>query len=694
MIRFLTSQLTLLGLLLVFTSTAQEVPLCNQHVIEKQYFEEHPELRSHMQEARAQLEAETLSRGAGGDEVLIIPVVFHVIHNNGPENITDDQIYDAVEILNRDFRKLNPDTIQLNSNFADLASDIRIEFRLAQLDPDGNCTKGITRTVSQLTYDGNGAMRDLIHWPRDSYMNVWVCNDAAGAAGYTFLPSSVDNFFSQGDDGIVMRHDYTGSIGTSNVNRSRALTHEVGHWLNLSHTWGAGNSPEDASNCQQDDGVSDTPNTLGWTSCTLNGESCGSLDNVENYMEYSYCSKMFTAGQMERMRAAAFSSIAERNELHTDENLMDTGVFGDELILCAAEFSATDRVICPGDEIQFFDESYNDVDSWTWDFGDGTVLEGTNEEDLEAPIHIYPEPGNYTVTLTVEKSGNTETITKSEFVTVMESGGQPVPLVEGFEDAFPADNWFVIEDEADTEVQWETTQNAAYSGETSVYLPNRLSDGGLINELISSTIDASDTNGITISFRYAHANKSSDGSTDEFRLQVSGDCGNTWQTEILYFGNTVLPTADPSFFAFVPNSEDDWRQVTAEINDSAVLTENFMMRFRFKGGGGNNIYIDDININSQFVSVEELDKNTFNWSLFPNPAGERATARVAVERTGEFEMYLTDLSGRRVKTVENATLSAGTHDVEIATASLEAGVYFVVVESNNFRNTKRLVVRH
>ena len=694
MIKKLTSLLTFFGLIAAFSVSAQDVPLCNQHIMQEQYFENHPELRSHMLQAEAQLEAETEARGAGGDEVLIIPVVFHVIHDNGPEDISDDQIYDAVDILNRDFRKLNSDTIDINTPFANLAADIRIEFRLAQLDPDGNCTKGITRTVSPLTYDGDGSMRNLIHWPRDSYMNVWVCNDAAGAAGYTFLPGSVDNVFSAGDDGIVMRHDYTGSIGTSNTNRSRALTHEVGHWLNLRHTWGSGNSPEDASNCQQDDGVDDTPNTLGWTSCTVDGESCGSLDNVENYMEYSYCSKMFTIGQMERMRAAAFSNVAERNELHSDQNLMDTGVFDDELLLCVAEFSSSDRLICPGEEVQFFDESYNDVDTWSWDFGDGTVLEGTDGEDLQSPIHIYTDAGEYTVTLTVEKNGSSETITKDTYITVLELGAQAIPVIEGFENDFPASNWFVLEDESDTEVQWETTTNAAYSGETSVYLDNRISDGGLVNELVSSTIDASDTSGIIISFRYAHANKSSDGSSDEFRFQVSGDCGETWQTEILYFGNTILPTADPSFFEFIPESEDDWRQLTVEINDPSVLTENFMMKFKFEGGGGNNIYIDDININSQLVSVEELDNNSFNWSLFPNPAGELTTARVEVDNQADFEMYLTDLSGRTVKTIDNKILSQGTHDIEIATSTLEAGIYFVVVESNSFRKTKRLVVRH
>ena len=109
------------------------------------------------------------------------------------------------------------------------------------------------------------------------------------------------------EDGIVIQHNYTGSIGTSNAYRSRTLTHEVGHWLNLRHPWGNSNNPGLAENCDEDDLVDDTPNTMGWTSCVLEGTTCGSLDNVQNYMDYSYCGRMFTLGQKDRMRAAALS---------------------------------------------------------------------------------------------------------------------------------------------------------------------------------------------------------------------------------------------------------------------------------------------------------------------------------------------------------------------------------------------------
>ncbi|MCB0789477.1 MAG: hypothetical protein KDB75_09250, partial [Flavobacteriales bacterium] len=258
----------------------------------------------------AEYVADNYGRAGGGQYV--IPVVFHIIHNNGPENISNEQVIDAVRVLNDDFNKLNADWDNVNAAFLGLVADVGVQFRLATKDPFGNCTNGITRTVSTLTYQGDQDMKDLVQWPRNKYLNVWVAASADGAAGYTFRPNAVSQSWAASWDGIVLLHNYTGSIGTSAPSRSRTLTHEVGHWINLAHTWGNSNEPGLTSNCNGDDNVSDTPNTIGWTSCSLNGSTCGSLDNVENYMEYSYCSKMFTEGQKQRMLAALNSGTAQR----------------------------------------------------------------------------------------------------------------------------------------------------------------------------------------------------------------------------------------------------------------------------------------------------------------------------------------------------------------------------------------------
>ena len=186
--------------------------------------------------ASHQLEMETRAALNGGEqraELLIIPIVFHIIHFNGVENISDEQVHDAVSVLNRDFRALNPDLETVIEEFEDITADIDIEFRLARKDPNGNCHSGITRTVSTMTFEGEDEVKELISWPRDMYLNVWVCEEASGAAGYAYLPGSVNNWGNEWLDGIVIQNSYLGSIGTSNTFRSRTLTHEVGHWLNL-----------------------------------------------------------------------------------------------------------------------------------------------------------------------------------------------------------------------------------------------------------------------------------------------------------------------------------------------------------------------------------------------------------------------------------------------------------------------------
>ncbi|MCB0790063.1 MAG: hypothetical protein KDB75_12210, partial [Flavobacteriales bacterium] len=124
-----------------------------------------PTLAERIDAANAELEAftrefeQTGERGGGG---YIVPIVFHIIHNNGPENIGDEQILDAVRILNDDFNRSNPDWDNVRPEFLDRVADVGIEFRLAGKDPQGNCTNGITRTVSALTNAGDEDMKALI----------------------------------------------------------------------------------------------------------------------------------------------------------------------------------------------------------------------------------------------------------------------------------------------------------------------------------------------------------------------------------------------------------------------------------------------------------------------------------------------------------------------------------------------------
>jgi hypothetical protein len=140
--------------------------------------------------------------------------------------------------------------------------------------------------------------------------NVFICGEIGGAAGYTTNPSGWSG--TSMTNGIWILHDYMGSIGTGSVGASRAMTHEVGHYLGLRHIWGDGSGN---GACDGDDGISDTPSADAAsdqnTACNVTTNTCtqptlnlGDLnDMTENYMDYSgeQCQNSFTNGQAEFM---------------------------------------------------------------------------------------------------------------------------------------------------------------------------------------------------------------------------------------------------------------------------------------------------------------------------------------------------------------------------------------------------------
>jgi hypothetical protein len=218
-------------------------------------------------------------------------------------------------VLNEDFRRTNIDNFMTPSVWQSIAADCEIEFCLAQTDPNGAATTGITRTeTSQTSFSmssnnvkstSNGGINP---WPKDDYLNIWVCNLGGGLLGYATPPSS----WSNPNDGVVIGYNYFGNMGTATANPSnpyrkgRTATHEVGHWLNLDHLWGNGNCDSDqvSDTPQQDDeNYTCGPFPLQAVSCNTTGAN-GTM--FTNYMDYTNdaCMNLFTNGQKTRMLAA------------------------------------------------------------------------------------------------------------------------------------------------------------------------------------------------------------------------------------------------------------------------------------------------------------------------------------------------------------------------------------------------------
>lgn len=272
------------------------------------------------------------------NQTYTIPVVVHVVYAQGsPEmNLDDEVIFDQIRTLNEDFNRQNPDSINLRSDFFPHVGNAKIEFRLADFDPDGNPTNGITRTetTTETFIDFGVLFGDMTAmeavktttsggvdpWDQSRYLNIWVCNLAFGGSpailGYATPPGGLSNWPAGStagmSDGVVVHYQVFGSNNPNDVSqfnlivKGRTTTHEVGHYLGLRHIWGDGG-------CGEEDGIDDTPDATAATEgCPQNNpNSCvdeiGGVDlpnMFENFMDYSDedCQNTFTAGQVALMR--------------------------------------------------------------------------------------------------------------------------------------------------------------------------------------------------------------------------------------------------------------------------------------------------------------------------------------------------------------------------------------------------------
>ena len=101
---------------------------------------------------------------AASTNVFKIPIVFHVLYNNNSENIPDSVILNQVDLLNDCFRRKNADTVDTRTEFLPLVGDTKIEFTLAEIDPNGNPANGITRTSTDIENFGGIPVIVQYHW--------------------------------------------------------------------------------------------------------------------------------------------------------------------------------------------------------------------------------------------------------------------------------------------------------------------------------------------------------------------------------------------------------------------------------------------------------------------------------------------------------------------------------------------------
>ena len=301
--------LTILSCFYSNTSTAQELPCANE-IFHTQQLKDTAFVRQ-LRDLRQQANNVPQQRINGA--ILEIPIVVHVLHLGEPigtgTNISDQQIYDAVQGANERWRRMNTTE----------SVDMEVQFCLAQFDPEGNPVNGIVRkdasgipNYSQygISYIGafgepgsdEIATKNFSNWPHNYVYNIWVVNKIAGNwGGYAFFP--VGGEYST--DGVVI-------VANSMKYIYSTLAHELGHGMSLFHTFqgdDGGNCPANDLCFIQGDWICDTPPHR---QSDCNNSSCNnspdSLYSMKNIMSYCNARGMFTQGQKDRVRTSIFNT--------------------------------------------------------------------------------------------------------------------------------------------------------------------------------------------------------------------------------------------------------------------------------------------------------------------------------------------------------------------------------------------------
>lgn len=681
MLRYSSKFLLLLSALLVSlnVSFAQQTEPCIAHSIYQEMMARDPQFKANQEALELETQAAPLQAARNAASVpKIIPVVFHIIHEYGTENISRQQCLNQLQILNKDFRRLNADTGNTPAPFKPIAADANIEFRLAQKDPNGICTDGINRLYSPLTNNARDNVKSLIYWPSNKYLNIWVVKsieNSSGGAGYVVGFAQFPGG-SSATDGIVLRSDFVGAIGTSNAsNAGRPATHEVGHWLNLRHIWG------DAT-CGNDQ-VSDTPThqTANQSNCPAFPKiSCNNGPNGEmftNYMDYTNgdCQNVFSAGQSARMNAALNSSVSGRNNLWSSSNLVATGTDGTPPVTCAPKADFTPNLptyLCAGGTVTFTQACFGgDATGYSWSFQGGNPATST----AASPVVTYATPGTYNVSLSASNAAGNNTVTRNALIVVMPATAEysgPV-FQEGFESATQFTNdWTVFNNVAGTPTFTRVT-NASASGGACVKMDNFNSTDLQVDELISPTINLTTISVPTLTYKVAYAQKTtSAASSNRLQVLVSQNCGRTWAIRSTATGTTLATTAATNS-AFTPTSTA-W--ASRSLNLTPNTSDNFRLKFVFTSGDGNNLYLDDINISSATTGWETLS-GVSDALAYPNPAQGTFDFTFSLEESNLASLSVLNALGEQVEFRDLGRLSSGRHTLNHLGEGLVAGMYFV-----------------
>jgi len=649
------------------------------------------------------------------EQTYVIPVVVHVFHNNGSENISDAQIQSTIAGMNQYFAGTDPGVSLVRDIFKPLIANCKIEFKLAKKDPDGNCTNGIVRVYTPETNRGGENIKKLSTWDTRRYMNIWVTSQVYSGVGnavggFAYLPFGG---FSNIRDGVIV-----GALQSFGPGADNTVAHEAGHWLGLFH-------PFQGDSCAiEGDGIDDTPPTYFKLSTsgvnTGRGNQCNNPkfntcandtlpDMQENIMDYfggSCSGTIFTPQQKAKMR---FCLENYRRELWREENLVFTGlnVPGNSNCAPIAAFNTKTPEICAGGNALYLDYSYNaTATAWEWTFPGGNP--GTFTGKSPGSI-AYANPGKYDVILKVTGANGSNTTTLKDYITVKPASTDKKPGRFTY-----ADWWYMNNFESEGwKFDYEFSSNkfvrtgVSYDNVAGMMLPadpfNQKNSFNNNFSVISPAFDFTGTSNPFIALNYSFARGTiytpPVPTEESLTIFTSTDCGKTWIARATKTAANISTIGSSATLAntvsFVPSEKSKWGELIFQ-GSSFPKSANVMFKIAFKYAGGNNFYIDNIRVgDGNATSINKEIAEQISLNIAPNPFSSSTSVSYSLNQNSHVLIKVLDILGKEVAMIKNETEVNGAYQVNIDknTYQLKQGIYFLHIEINGQLLSSKIVVQ-
>ncbi len=622
---------------------------------------------------------------------VILPMAVHYqgLGNNIDQACLIDLAERQIQILNDDYSGSNSDitkwTNGASGSFPGVSNgETCVQFCLATQGHPANYN--LTEGQPAVTFDattGDSA-------PGFSgYINIFVRTVGGGILGYSPLGGQ-----GNGDGVVIDRNNFSKAPGCSSsgvnpispFNLGRTLTHELGHYLGLSHVWG------NQGGCNDDDFVNDTPNSLQpYYGCNIVGaSSCSTIDMHMNYMDYSddECMYMFTAGQANRMESYVNQFLG-----HVEDNYEAKCVFVPQAPVAAISIPADAG--CAPFSVNFSDNSGGIPTSWQWSFPGGTPSSSTEQYP---PTVVYETPGTYTATLAATNDLGTDQVTMS--VEAIDCSTSPCITLNHMNGGTPT-----LIDAVDSQGQPQGGYISGHNGFGDVAKAEYFDDFGSFTQINGVEFDfgfATGTGDVDF-FVWTSNNGQPGAKIGNASIPVSTIISdvNANVNTFVDFGVINVNITGPFYVGF-ELSTDGSNEIAVNTNSNGETSptnsweqwgDNSWHSFN---DGTNNTWQADIALaiypdvcTSGVVSVDEIEGIT-GINAFPNPAKDELTIEVNAEKPTSFNLDVYDVIGRNVMILGEKNIDVRfTETFDIS--KLETGTYFIRMTDGNQTTTRKFL---